>query len=233
MATKYQASIVRKRVLRILGSVYPDTLRVWDTVVKAGKSFPEAHPLHKVRLDDEEDHVAVINAARDADALILLPAAMLRIYQTGIANIVKGEASALLDAMNKEAILGALPDLARLSRERSFPILYTGRPTFSPDCSEDPTCFLNRKKLLLRLERPQLAYIIDPFNRPSFIWTSGARTYDFCFQCRTLLRTTIDTGRSSAWEELPQAFGLSSWEELRKAADQDSDEEMADDDQDS
>ena len=72
LATKYQMEALRSRVIDILQWIYPDTLDGYDTVRKAGESYPTTHPLHRLKLDDVAGHVAVINAAREAGAAVLL-----------------------------------------------------------------------------------------------------------------------------------------------------------------
>lgn len=226
MATKYQADQLRKRVIQTLLYVYPDTLKGYDEVKSAGKYHPDTHPLQDLELDDTEGHFALINAARDTEALLLLPAAMLRVFTRGIPFIVQGtlaDSDVSLDPVNKNAILSALPALAKLSRRYSFSALYNDELSMSPDCELPAHCHKYRRKLLNRYESPYTAYIVKPFAPVPF--TSGKIALALCTPCRIMFKTSYDTGRIKAWEELPKAFGLPTWADMHKLAAEDSGED--------
>lgn len=225
MATKYQADQLRKRVIQTLLYVYPDSLKGFDEVKSAGNYYPDTHPLHDLDLNDAEGHIAVINAARDTDALVLLPAAMLRVFARGIPFVVEAvdESCVSLDLVNKIAILSALPALARLSRRHSFSALYSDDLSISPQCDGPFVCHKYRRRLLARLESSHTAFIAEPFTHVSF--ASGKFAHGLCTHCRTALKTSYEAGRVKAWEELPKAFGLPAWGVMRKRALEGSDDD--------
>ena len=102
-------------------------------------------------IHDIAGHVAVINAARDTEALILLPAAMFHIFRRGVRSIVERQDIELLNDVSKDAILAALPTLARLSRRYSFSVLYSDEQHISPECQSISRC---HKTLKVRIYRP-------------------------------------------------------------------------------
>jgi hypothetical protein len=61
-----------------------------------------------------------------------------------------------------------------------------------------------------------MAYIISPFQ---IISLKGKPPFDICQHgCLNAVKTTYYPRRASAWERLPQMFGLPAWNELRQSA---------------
>ncbi|KIP04617.1 hypothetical protein PHLGIDRAFT_188653 [Phlebiopsis gigantea 11061_1 CR5-6] len=223
LATKYEATALRKRVVKILQFVYPDELKLWDEVRNAGDYFPESHPLTGLWLTDFASHIAVVNAARETDTLILLPAAMYAIFMKGASWIVTSKTAAELSNVNKDALLASQPAIAKLSRRHSFALLYGEDSHLSAQCQSSSRCSKNRRKLTTRLELSALGYIIEPFHQIPF--TPGTTPANFCTECRTTFKASYESGRQAAWEALPRAFGLPSWEKMQKAKEDENEED--------
>ena len=211
MASKYQADGLRKRVITILRGIYPDTLQGWDNV-RTESHHPSTHLLHRLALDDLASHVAIINAAGDAEAQILLPAAMLRLFRRGIKDIVEAARASQLDAT---LFLEALPALSTLSRTHSFALLFSHEMRICNECLSLSQCYAVRHTILRELEKPSRAYVADPFVTAS---SSEGTAYNFCRPCGEAFQASHEIGRRQAWEELPACFKLPHWQTMRTHA---------------
>ncbi|GJE92821.1 BTB domain-containing protein [Phanerochaete sordida] len=217
LATKYQAETLRRRIIEILQYVYPDSLDGFDKSRLAGAHFPATHPLHKLSLGDLSTHVAVINAANDRGASVLLPSAMVRVLVKGIDFVVNDARAAPLERTSRDAVLGALPALSALARQHTFEVLFRDACGLSDQCMQIDYCDRTRRQLVRTLENPALAHVISPFHIIGF-GSKSKHVQNLCPDCRAALKKCYEAGRRQAWEKLPAVFGLPEWDELRRRA---------------
>ncbi|GJE92811.1 hypothetical protein PsYK624_089680 [Phanerochaete sordida] len=213
VAVKYQADGLRKRIISILQCIYPDNLQAYDKVHRVGVQFATTNLLHRLPLDDLESHIAIINVAREADAEVLLPAAMMRLLQRDFETLVVAARTSGLDAT---LVLEALPGLSALAREHSFGMFYSTEMRISDQCFSDKACSRVRRLVVEHLERPGLAHVAGPFAVVGF--SQGKLGYNSCQACRSTCQLWYENGRKAAWEELPACFKLPAWSVLRERA---------------
>ncbi|EKM49651.1 uncharacterized protein PHACADRAFT_214184 [Phanerochaete carnosa HHB-10118-sp] len=211
LSTKYQAHSLRRQVFTFLQHDYPDTLSKYDHVVGDGCQCSVSRGV-KGRgwaLD-----AAVANAARDADAPLLLPAALLSLYSAGMDIIVDAGSSGLLQPLNRDVLLKAIPGMWSLGKELTFEPLFSEQMHITTKCNSTSTgaCFRNRHKLRAELEvAPSLMNPVTPVS-----FQPGGTVAGFCSSCQKAVQERYEKVRQEAWDKIPEAFRLPEWDEMRK-----------------
>lgn len=153
-----------------------------------------------------------IKAARDTEALSLLPAAMLLFYDLKMETIVNAGKEFGLDSGTLDTILSAIPTMWTLAAKYSFKSILEDKMQISDRCLEPAKCFEVRKELRRQLE--PWPCIINPVEVIAF--GSGSTAAKLCVHCFDKVKEEYSSGRKAVFEELPQAFGLPDWATMRR-----------------
>ena len=187
-------------------------------------SCPFATHHGKLVHNDLSSIVAVINAAYESNALILLPSAFAQAYGAGVSQIAAADAKHGLSFVHKDTLLNALPRFNALARQLPFAPIFSDKRNMAENCIEPEDCHYVRRSLIHQLEHPSL--VIDPFTEVSFVFDRDAP--HLCRHCGAALQKSYQIGRKEAWEKLPTIFGLPSWDDLRELLNEDDDGRVAD-----
>ena len=115
-------------MLKCLLHDFPDTLWKYDHIMSDGC---ECSVPCGIRGGGWELDIAVANAARDSDAPLLLPAALLSLYSEGMDAIVDAGAVGALLPANRDCALKAIPTMWLLSRNLAFELQHKGAEGFA------------------------------------------------------------------------------------------------------
>lgn len=156
---------------------------------------------------------AVADAARDSDALLLLPASLLSLYSAGMDIIVDAGSAGSLKPVNRDVVLKAIPKMWSLGKELTFEPLFSDLLHLSRQCTlSSGGCARVRHKIKAQLE--VASALLNPVAVVSF--RPGSTASGLCTSCLKVVQERYDKVRLEAWDKLPEAFGLPSWEEMRK-----------------
>ncbi|GJE91788.1 hypothetical protein PsYK624_079390 [Phanerochaete sordida] len=171
-----------------------------------------------VRGSGWELDAAVANAARDADAALLLPAALLSLYSAGVDIIVDAGSSGALQPLNRDVLFKAIPKMWALAKDLAFEPLFSDQMHVASKCTSTSSgvCFRSRHKLKAQLEvAPALVNPVAPLS-----FQPGSTTSTFCAPCRAAVQERYEKMRQEAWDKVPEAFGLPGWDEMRGREDE-------------
>lgn len=166
-------------------------------------------------------HIMVANIARETDALILLPAALLFCCSTARPQqlwdgVDKDGTHHELVPTNKRAIFIGRPLLAHAARTRSQPFFFfphkpdTTDATPAAKCSSPTRCTEFCKAYSAVFNEKE-----DPWINPFFQLNWNFIRNTCCVSCATVWQAHNMEANEKLWEEMPSIFDLPSWDLLR------------------
>lgn len=164
------------------------------------------------------DLVSLLNVARTAGLLILLPAAFLLACEDSIDTILgAGSAFRDLSEINFDWLFKGQRHLFCIARSDVFSAIYSKTRDISPHCLSTNVCHTARHAIMaefVEIEDHGTLNAFSPvdFNKPP---ASSLRV-----NCHTVFKDSYVSGRKKAWENLPADFGLPSWEDMKNARDE-------------
>ncbi|KAF9819325.1 hypothetical protein IEO21_02213 [Rhodonia placenta] len=203
LSTKYHAPVFRKRAIDLLATAYPSTAVAWQrrSSDRLIPPFPD-ELLTYIELAIEMDVPVILPALYYAAARKALPEAHAELSKHAVAPSVQRDVYTNF----------------YLGRERLLQAELTHVLAFFDTGFSFPNC-QNRhdSEVLDRAARSSLRKLAGP--DPYHLWCSAhpskaASAMGVCVNCTNTIRSSIQAGCQTVWEQLPGFFGLPDWETL-------------------
>ncbi|EKM55134.1 uncharacterized protein PHACADRAFT_255543 [Phanerochaete carnosa HHB-10118-sp] len=208
-STKYEVQDLRTPVLDALTAWFPTTLRSWEL---KERKFGEHNPFSR-----KGAIITFANVAQHA-APHLLPAALLLLfpYYDGrdkpfYSGTFQGK-PVTLNLSLELAVLRGRSVIGYIARLEVYPSLFSSRGPHR--ILKSTQCIVGRMNAANTLCGED--GVINPFmhRKHETAW----KPREFCTDCLRILESDWRSGTQSAWNQLPQAFGLQNWRMLLEQA---------------
>ncbi|KAJ7490870.1 hypothetical protein FB451DRAFT_1221294 [Mycena latifolia] len=222
LSHKYEVEYLRRRALVHLSSGYRTSLAEWDSSHYA--NFPStsrsAAQIKSWNWIGDSGRIAVIQLAREVDALWVLPTAFYRLSSrfntpsSGLGTVifhgtVFNGVHTILSVQDQKAFLSGNVFQARSAADIMH---FLSDPMDIPECVSPTQCAIGRLREIECSPVPDTAAPLDAWDADD--WESLEE--GVCAECLAVLRRTHAEARQALWDNLPEMYRLPSWEEPEK-----------------